>query len=222
MKNKNLKSKLILITLISTLFVSCGGGGGGGGGGSSNLPLNPSNPTNPNSPGNIDRPSPNNPTVPNNFSTITNPLDSQKKSLGIAQLKIKLVDDREDSNETIPTDDPYIQSHLGNTQKIAILDSDFLHDHDYNNNFDSLSVSSKYRIDILPRTDSNDSISPHGEQVLEVLIGRSINRRAIQTTPDGPQNYIAQNWLNFNIIAASIGNGGTDKNNKGIEANLKA
>ena len=218
MRRRKMKMKLLLVSLISTLFVNCGGGGGGGG--SSNLPLNPSNPVVPNRPGDISRPSPKNPTVPANFSTTTNSLDTQKKILGLSKLKEKLVDNRENSTEVIPTDNPYKSNMLGSTQKIAILDSDFLHDHDYNNHFDSLSIVSKYRIDILGRVDSNDSISPHGEHVLEVLVGRNINEKAVKTSPNGPQNYVSQNWLNLNVIAASIGNGGIDENNKGIEANL--
>ena len=67
MGRKNFKSKLILLTLVTALFVSCGGGGGG----SSNLPLNPGNPnrpTNPNNPGNITDPNnPINPNVPENL-----------------------------------------------------------------------------------------------------------------------------------------------------------
>ena len=219
MKNKKLKMKLLLITLISTLFVNCGGGGKGGGG-SSNLPV----PNRPNVPRPIDpnRPDPINPSVPSNFSTIVNPLDTEKQRLGISELKNKLADNRENSNEIIPTDDPYKQNMLGSTQKIAILDSDFLHDHDYNNHFDPLSIVSKYRVDALERVDSNDSVSAHGEKVLEVLVGRNINERAIKTYPNGPQNYNNQTWLKLNVIAASIGNGGIDENNKGIEANLTA
>ena len=115
MRRRKMKMKVLLVSLISTLFVNCGGGGGGGG--SSNLPLNPSNPVVPNRPGDISRPSPKNPTVPANFSTTTNSLDTQKKILGLSKLKEKLVDDRENSTEVIPTDNPYTGSAADRTSR---------------------------------------------------------------------------------------------------------
>ena len=91
MRKEILKSKICLIALASILLVSCGGGGGG----SSNLPLrptpnvpnNPSIPSTPNNPSTPSKPStPSNPE--DNFSTITNPLDSQKGDMSALKAKL--------------------------------------------------------------------------------------------------------------------------------------
>ena len=79
MTKKILKSKKILVTLTSVLFVSCGGGGSGGG--SSNLPLNPTPTPTP-------TPAPNKSKIDMSdpeyqFPTETNPLDSKKGEITV-------------------------------------------------------------------------------------------------------------------------------------------
>ena len=112
MNKKILKSKVMLLALASILFVSCGGGGGGGG--SSNLPINPNIPDNPKTP--VKPTIPGNPSIENTFPTVNNPLDEQKKSLGITALKKKIEDEWNDRDDTIsiPSDTRKIE---GSTQK---------------------------------------------------------------------------------------------------------
>ncbi|QQB73882.1 autotransporter serine protease fusolisin [Fusobacterium canifelinum] len=205
MKKEILKSKVILLTLASILFVSCGGGGGGGGG-SSNLPINPhKTPATPSIPGN--------PSIENTFPTVNNPLDEQKKLLGMKALKEKLErewNDRE-RNVQIPSDTRKIE---GSTQKIAILSTDFLNNHDYNDHFDNDPLTTKYPgIEIVPRTDSKNSIADDGEKELEMLIGRGEGTHF-------PITY--SNKTKLKPIVASIGTGGSDKNDISTELSLKA
>ena len=206
MEKKILRSKLIILALASLLFVSCGGGGGGGGG-SSNLPINPNNsktPVKPTIPGN--------PSIENTFPTVNNPLDNQKKSLGMKVLKEKIEKEWNDRDDTvpIPSDTRKIE---GSTQKIAILSTDFLNNHDYNDHFDNDSLITKYPgIEIVPRIDSKNSIADDGEKELEMLIGRG----------DGtyfPTTY--SNKTKLKPIVASIGTGGSDDNDISTELSLK-
>ena len=208
MNKKILKSKVMLLALTSILFVSCGGGGGGGGGGSSsNLPINPNNPKTP-----VKPTIPGNPSIENTFPTVNNPLDNQKKSLGMKALKEKIEKEWNDRDDTvpIPSDTRKIE---GSTQKIAILSTDFLNNHDYNDHFDNDSLITKYPgIEIVPRTDSKNSIADDGEKELEMLIGRG----------DGtyfPTTY--SNKTKLKPIVASIGTGGSDKNDISTELSLK-
>ena len=237
MGRKNFKSKLILLTLVTALFVSCGGGGGSGGGGSSNLPLNPGNPnrpTNPNNPGNITDPNnPVNPNVPENlkpnlsdptnFPTANNPLDELKNSIGMAALKTRLENERKKSTEMIASDTREIDGKVngvdvgklnGMTVKMAILDTDFLNKHQAisylgASHLDYYTYNPKTRklehglTNIVSRLngDTNFSDDAHGEFVYDVLRGFSGGR-------DNPE------LRALRIIAASVGNGGHDPENR--------
>ena len=207
MRKEILKSKMLLIALTSILFVSCGGGGGGGGG-SSNLPINPGTPSRPSTPS-----TPKLPVIVNEFPISNNPLD---KSMGMVALKNKLGANRENINVTIPTDTREI---IGNDIKIGILDADFTHKHEYNKDFEI--VRPFYFASDVGRAswDNNDSVSPHGEQVLEVLQDRSI----IKTSSffNSPLDYEANSKNKIGIVSASIGIGGTNKNDKRVKPNLE-
>ena len=166
MKKEILKSKMCLIALASILFVSCGGGGGG----SSNLPIKPtpSVPSNPTTPSTPTTPLP---TDPKDFQTDKNPLDSQKGNM--SALKVRLETNRESATESIPSDTRTLD---GSGVRIGILDSDFNRAHDYNAGFE-FSRPFEMTIDVgRPEWDTSDSISPHGEQVLEVLMDRTVTK----------------------------------------------
>ena len=182
-------------------------GGGGGGGSSSNLPINPNNPKTP-----VKLTIPGNPSIENTFPTVNNPLDNQKKSLGMKALKEKIEKEWNDRDDTvaIPSDTRKIE---GSTQKIAILSTDFLNNHDYNDHFDNDSLITKYPgIEIVPRTDSKNSIADEGEKELEMLIGRGEGTHF-------PITY--SNKTKLKPIVASIGTGGSDKNDISTELSLK-
>ena len=126
MKKEILKSKKILITLASVLFVSCGGGSGGSGGGvgPSNLPVKP---TSTPAKTRIDMSDP-----AYKFPTVTNPLDSRKGN--IAALKASLYNAQLVSGIYIPKDTREINGLVGGINKgklegknvkVAIIDADF-------------------------------------------------------------------------------------------------
>ena len=203
MRKEILKSKMLLIALTSILFVSCGGGGGGGGGGSSNLPINPGTPSTPSTPS----------TPEDSFPTVANPLDSQKGNM--SALKVRLETNRESATESIPSDTRTLD---GSGVRIGILDSDFNHTHDYNAGFE-FSRPFEMTIDVgRPEWDTSDSISPHGEQVLEVLMDRTVTKTS--SFFNTPLDYTGKNKAKFSVVSASIGDGGADKNNKSIKPNL--
>ena len=191
MRKEILKSKICLIALASILLVSCGGGGGG----SSNLPLRPT-PNVPNNPSTPSKPStPSNPE--DNFSTVTNPLDSQKGDM--SALKAKLNTNRESSTATIPTE---TITYNGSTVKVGILDSDFSAPA-----VDQGELSAMYPgIEYVPRVKDSSS-SKHGEEVLEVMMDT-----------DKDHTY---GKAKFKAIVASIGSGGADKKNGQVKPNIE-
>ena len=208
MKKEILKSKMCLIALASILFVSCGGGGGG----SSNLPIKPtpSVPSNPTTPSTPTTPLP---TDPKDFQTDKNPLDSQKGNM--SALKVRLETNRESATESIPSDTRTLD---GSGVRIGILDSDFNRAHDYNAGFE-FSRPFEMTIDVgRPEWDTSDSISPHGEQVLEVLMDRTVTKTS--SFFNNPLDYTGKNKAKFSVVSASIGDGGADKNNKSVKPNL--
>ena len=216
MRREILTSKMFLIALASILFVSCGGGGGGG---ASNLPLNPSKPapSNPSNPSNSITPSPTGPnplpTDPKDFQKGKNPLDNQKGNM--SALKVRLETNRESITESIPSDTRVLD---GSGVRIGILDSDFNHAHDYNAGFE-FSRPFKMTIDVGRASwDTSNSVSPHGEQVLEVLMDRTVTKTG--SFLNSPLDYTGENKAKFSVVSASIGNGGSDKNNKSVKPNL--
>lgn len=214
MRKEILKSKMMLIALASILFVSCGGGGGGGGGGgSSNLPINPGTPSVPSTPSTPSTPTTPLPTDPKDFKTDKNPLDSQKGNM--SALKVRLETNRESATESIPSDTRTLD---GSGVRIGILDSDFNRAHDYNAGFE-FSRPFEMTIDVgRPEWDTSDSISPHGEQVLEVLMDRTVTKTS--SFFNNPLDYTGKNKAKFSVVSASIGDGGADKNNKSVKPNL--
>ena len=191
MKKEILKSKMMLIALASILFVSCGGGGGGGGG-ASNLPVKTG--TSPSvTPGSSPSvPSVTPETTPSTNTTITseNPLDSKKSNM--TQLKSELNINRVNSSVTIPTD---TEAYNDNSVKVGLLDSDFT------DSIRQSQLSARYPgIEFVPRVNSDTSTSEHGVEVFEVLIDTNKDR--------------TEGKAKFSVIAASIGNGGTDSSDK--------
>ena len=229
MRKEILKSKMMMIALVSILFVSCGGGGGGGGGGSSNLPINPGTPS-------VPKPStPSNPE--DNYPKMTNPLDGQKGN--ISALKTSLYNAQVASNVTIPKDtreeDGKVAGVLtgtgvleGEGVKVAVLDADFqdavrssVEDKDgktvdkHGNPLvprRTRTLTNLYPgIEILPRINSEiadaSSISntkiEHGEEVLEVI-------KDMETVSSPPENKIG-------LIVGSFGQDYHDnKTNKNV------
>ena len=104
MKKEILKSKMLLITLSSILFVSCGGGGGGGG--ATNLPVNPGMPSTPT-------------TIEGTFPTVNTNLDKSNMSA----LKTNLYNAQRNSGTSIPRDNSTVD---GSGVKVAILDTNFV------------------------------------------------------------------------------------------------
>lgn len=102
MKKEILKSKMLLITLSSILFVSCGGGGGG----ASNLPVNPGMPSTPT-------------TIEGTFPTVNTNLDKSNMSA----LKTNLYNAQRNSGTSIPRDNSTVD---GSGVKVAILDTNFV------------------------------------------------------------------------------------------------
>ena len=194
MRGKILKNKLILTALTAILLVSCGGSGGGGG--SSNLPINSGNnvlPT-PKKPEIEDKINPAipentvNPTVPvpNNPTNPSNPVNNMKRE-SLEELRARMnetkvrefiLKEQNDSTENIPMDDKKLD---GTTQKVAILDSDFLKKKQYFKNIYS-------NVDILDKTSNSISNSNHGELVLKAL--REANKLGIIASSIGKETII--------------------------------
>ena len=194
MRGKILKNKLILTALTAILLVSCGGSGGGGG--SSNLPINSGNnvlPT-PKKPEIEDKINPAipentvNPTVPvpNNPTNPSNPVNNMKRE-SLEELRARMdetkvrefiLKEQNDSTENIPMDDKKLD---GTTQKVAILDSDFLKKKQYFKNIYS-------NVDILDKTSNSISNSNHGELVLKAL--REENKLGIIASSIGKETII--------------------------------
>ena len=139
-----------------------------------------------------------NPGTPSTSTTITseNPLDSRKSNM--TQLKSELNRDRENSSATIPTD---TGTYNDNSVKVGLLDSDFtdpIRQHQ---------LSVRYPgIEFVPRVNSDTSTSTHGVEVLEVLTDTNKAR--------------TEGKAKYSVIAASIGNGGTDSSDKRVNPNL--
>jgi serine protease len=159
------KNKIVLLGLAALLLVSCGGGGGG----SSNTPVIPSNSEKPavNKVENIVNPSnPGNGTSSNVVPT-TNPaqnesresLESLRARMTEPEVREHILKEQKNSTESIPTDNKKID---GATQKVAVLDGDFLKKKQY---FENLYPD----IEVLNKTSNKESNSTHGEIVLKAM-----------------------------------------------------
>lgn len=139
-----------------------------------------------------------NPGTPSTSTTITseNPLDSRKSNM--TQLKSELNRDRENSSATIPTD---TGTYNDNSVKVGLLDSDFT------DPIRQSQLSARYPgIEFVPRVNSDTSTSTHGVEVLEVLTDTNTAR--------------TEGKAKFSVVAASIGNGGANTSDKGVNPNL--
>ena len=139
-----------------------------------------------------------NPGTPSTSTTITseNPLDNRKSNM--TQLKSELNRDRENSSATIPTD---TGTYNDNSVKVGLLDSDFTDPIRQNQ------LSVRYPgIEFVPRVNSDTSTSTHGVEVLEVLTDTNMAR--------------TEGKAKYSVIAASIGNGGTDSSDKRVNPNI--
>ena len=184
MRERILKNKLILVGLASILLVSCGGGGGG----SSNAPINPGSNVSPTlkRPGTEDTINPNNPENGSNTNNPTNnmkreSLEELRKKMNEKEVKEFIFNEQNNSTESIPTDSRVLN---GSTQKVAILDGDFLKN--------KIKLQNIYpEIEILDRVPANspNNLKDHGEVVLKAL--KEGNNK-------------------LNIIAGSIGKSGDD------------
>ena len=159
------KNKIVLLGLAALLLVSCGGGGGG----SSNTPVIPSNSEKPavNKVENIVNPSnPGNRTSSNVVPT-TNPaqngsresLESLRARMTEPEVREHILKEQNNSTESIPMDNKKID---GATQKVAVLDGDFLKRKQY---FENLYPG----IEVLNKTSNKESNSTHGEIVLKAM-----------------------------------------------------
>ncbi|MDC7955785.1 autotransporter serine protease fusolisin [Fusobacterium simiae] len=183
MRERILKNKLILVGLASILLVSCGGGGG-----SSNAPINPGSNVSPTlkRPGTEDTINPNNPGNGSNTNNPTNnmkreSLEELRKKMNEKEVKEFIFNEQNNSTESIPTDSRVLN---GSTQKVAILDGDFLKN--------KIKLQNIYpEIEILDRVPANspNNLKDHGEVVLKAL--KEGNNK-------------------LNIIAGSIGKSGDD------------
>ena len=137
-------------------------------------------------------------TTPSTSTTITseNPLDSKKSNM--TQLKSELNINRVNSSVTIPTD---TEAYNDNSVKVGLLDSDFT------DSIRQSQLSVRYPgIEFVPRVNSDTSTSEHGVEVFEVLIDTNKDR--------------TEGKAKFSVIAASIGNGGSDSSDKRVNPNL--
>ena len=224
MRKKILKSKKILVTLTSVLFVSCGGGGSGGG--SSNLPLNPTPTPTP-------TPAPNKSKIDMSdpayqFPTVTNPLDSKKGDITV--LKTSLYNEQLASKVYIPKDTREINGFVdkidkgkleGKSVKVAILDADFRDEVRTNAENKKGKIESPRRnqslttvytdveilntrvLNITNAVSGTDKATDleHGEEVLEV----------VRNLEWAPNNYATINYPNnkpknkINVILGSVG-----------------
>ena len=159
------KNKIVLLGLAALLLVSCGGGGGG----SSNTPVIPSNSekpvvnkveniVNPSNPGNGTSPS----VIPGNNPTQNESresLESLRARMDETKVREHILKEQKNSTESIPTDNKKID---GATQKVAVLDGDFLKRKQYFENLYS-------GIEVLNKTSNEVSNSTHGEIVLKAM-----------------------------------------------------
>ena len=165
MSEQVVKNKIVLLGLAALLLVSCGGGGGG----SSNTPVIPSNSekpavnkveniVNPNNPGNG---------TSQNVVPTTNPaqnepresLESLRARMTEPEVREHILKEQKNSTESIPVDNKKID---GATQKVAVLDGDFLKKKQYFENLYS-------GIEVLNKTSNEVSNSTHGEIVLKAM-----------------------------------------------------
>ena len=168
MSEKTVKNKIVLLGLAALLLVSCGGSGGGGGG-SSNAPVNQGSNTspvgekvenivNPSNPGNGTSPS----VIPGNNPTQNESreaLEVLRARMTEAEVREHILKEQKNSTESIPTDNKKID---GATQKVAVLDGDFLKKKQY---FENLYPG----IEVLNKTSNEVSNSTHGEIVLKAM-----------------------------------------------------
>ena len=183
---KEILKSKMMLIALASILFVSCGGGGGGGGGASNLPVNPG--SSPSIPSVTPE------TTPSTSTTITseNPLDSKKSNM--TQLKSELNSNRVNSSVTIPTD---TEAYNDNSVKVGLLDSDFT------DSIRQSQLSARYPgIEFVPRVNSDTSTSEHGVEVFEVLTDTNKDR--------------TEGKAKFSVIAASIGNGGTDSSDKSI------
>ena len=158
------KNKIVLLGLAALLLVSCGGGGGG----SSNTPVIPSNSEKPAvnkvenivNPGNGTSPSPS--VIPDNNPTQNESresLESLRARMDETKVREYILKEQKNSTESIPMDNKKID---GATQKVAVLDGDFLKRKQY---FENLYPG----IEVLDKTSNKESNSTHGEIVLKAM-----------------------------------------------------
>lgn len=157
-EKKDSKIKIALLGLVSILLISCGGGSGGGGG-TSNLPIKPGNNISSTPKPNTQNNSTNKPNTQNsNSNSSSNNVIEDSPEI---KFKNSLLENRKKSTESIPSDPKIVN---GSTQKVAILDSDFL--------TNKALLENKYQgIEILDRdpVGSQPNTESHGEEVLEVM-----------------------------------------------------
>ena len=184
MSEQVVKNKIVLLGLAALLLVSCGGSGGGGG--SSNTPIIPGNSekpivnkveniVNPNNPGNGASP---NVEAPTNNSAQNDPresLESLRARMTEPEVREHILKEQKNSTESIPTDNKKID---GATQKVAVLDGDFLKRKQY---FENLYPG----IEVLDKTNNKISNSTHGEVVLKAM--REDNRVGIIASSIGSE-----------------------------------
>lgn len=154
MEERRLKNKLILVSLAALLLVGCGGSGGGGG--ASNIPAGPER--------NVSVVS-QKPKTEDNINS-NHPVNNVKRE-DLGELRARMSEDKtrefvfneqKNATETIPTDSRGLN---GSTQKVAILDGDFIKQKVY--------LQNKYNnIEILDRN-IKPKVSDHGELVLKSL-----------------------------------------------------
>ena len=168
MSEKAVKNKIVLLGLAALLLVSCGGSGGGGGG-SSNTPVNQGSNTPPVgekventiNPGNTGNPGNTNVGIP------SNPVQNEpRESLEVLRARMTepevrehILKEQKNSTESIPVDNKKIDEA---TQKVAVLDGDFLKKKQY---FENLYPG----IEVLNKTSNEVSNSTHGEVVLKAM-----------------------------------------------------
>lgn len=177
MEERRLKNKLILVSLAALLLVGCGGSGGGGG--ASNIPAGPERNVS------VVSQKPKTEDVINSNHPVNN---VKREDLG--ELRARMSEDKtrefifneqKNATETIPTDSRGLN---GSTQKVAILDGDFLEN--------KIRLKNIYpEIEILDRVPvgSENNKKDHGEIVLRAL---------------------KEENTKLNVIAGSIGKSGDD------------
>ena len=184
MSEQVVKNKIVLLGLAALLLVSCGGSGGGSG--SSNTPVIPGNSekpvvnkveniVNPNNPGNGTSP---NVEAPTNNSAQNGPresLESLRARMTEPEVREHILKEQNNSTESIPMDNKKID---GATQKVAVLDGDFLKRKQY---FKNLYPG----IEVLDKTNNKISNSTHGEVVLKAM--REDNRVGIIASSIGAE-----------------------------------